>query len=113
MQLGQWKFEVRAQVHFLSGKSGYHFAFASIPHSIIILDLFEQFFYLIMIDNFMLIFGFNYVFFLMFILTSPMDRMTKGYSKLQGVHGSTTPRGLPAATQPATQPSTQPAVAAR
>jgi NADH-quinone oxidoreductase subunit N len=51
--------------------------------------------------------------FLMFILTSPMDRMTKGYSKLQGVRGSTTPRGLPAATQPATQPSTQPAVAAR
>jgi NADH-quinone oxidoreductase subunit N len=49
---------------------------------------------------------------LMFILTSPMSKMTQRYSKLQGVQGSTTPRGLPAATQPATQPSTQPAVAA-
>jgi NADH-quinone oxidoreductase subunit N len=47
---------------------------------------------------------------LMFILTSPVNRMTQGYSKLQGVTGSTQPRGLPApaSTQPST---TQPSVA--
>jgi len=49
---------------------------------------------------------------LMFILTSPMSDMTKRYGKLQGVRGSTTPQGLPAASQPSTQPSTQPTVAA-
>jgi NADH-quinone oxidoreductase subunit N len=49
---------------------------------------------------------------LMFILTSPMSRMTQRYSKLQGVKGSTTPQGLPAAA-PTTQPATtQPTVAA-
>jgi NADH-quinone oxidoreductase subunit N len=51
---------------------------------------------------------------LMFILTSPLSRMTQRYSKLHGVEGSTTPKGLSAATQPATtQPATtRPAVAA-
>ena len=50
--------------------------------------------------------------FLMFILTSPINYMTASYSRLQGVQGSRTPKGLPTATQPATQPSTtQPAVA--
>ena len=47
---------------------------------------------------------------LMFILTSPMDKLTESYSKLQGVRGSTTPQGLPAAAT--TRPATQPTVAA-
>jgi NADH-quinone oxidoreductase subunit N len=49
---------------------------------------------------------------LMFILTSPMNDMTRRYSKLQGVGGSTTPKRLPAATQPATQPTTRPTAVA-